>query len=105
MQRPWSGQVEPAERNDTPAFDASNPLCPGVRRSNGQQNPDYTGTFVFDNDFPALLEGTPMPPASADPLFQMGAAAGTCRVMCFHPLSNRTLPLMSTTEIRTVIDE
>lgn len=105
MQRPWSGQVEAPERNDTPAFDAANPLCPGAVRGNGTRNPPYTGTFVFDNDFPALLEGTPAPPASGDPLFQMRAAAGTCRVMCFHPLSNRTLPLMSEAEIVAVIEE
>lgn len=105
MLRPWSGQVEPAALDHIPAFDAANPLCPGAVRSNGQRNPDYASTFVFPNDFPALLEGTPAPPASGDPLFQAGQANGTCRVMCFHPLSNRTLPLMSVPEIRTVIDE
>ena len=40
-----------------PEFDPKNPLCPGVTRPNGMENPAYKSTFVFDNDFPALLEG------------------------------------------------
>ncbi|XP_063233855.1 probable galactose-1-phosphate uridylyltransferase isoform X2 [Bacillus rossius redtenbacheri] len=34
----------------------------------------------------------------------MAPAQGTCRVMCFHPKSNLTLPLMSQSEIRAVVD-
>lgn len=104
MKRPWSGQEERAQLNDLPEFDPSNPLCPGVTRSNGCKNPIYTSTFVFTNDFPALLEDVPLPPESDDPLFQTGGARGTCRVMCFHPKSNKTLPVMTPKEIRTVID-
>ena len=40
-----------------PEFDPKNPLCPGVTRPNGAENPHYKSTFVFDNDFPALLQG------------------------------------------------
>ena len=47
-----------------------NPLCPGVTRPSGQTNPQYTSTFIFDNDFPALLEDVPEPPASDNPLFR-----------------------------------
>uniref|UniRef100_A0A182JD66 Galactose-1-phosphate uridylyltransferase n=1 Tax=Anopheles atroparvus TaxID=41427 RepID=A0A182JD66_ANOAO len=104
MKRPWSGQEETPQRNDLPEFDPTNPLCPGVTRSNGVKNPIYESTFVFTNDFPALLEGVPEPPASDDPLFQVAPAQGTCRVMCFHPKSNKTLPLMTPKEIRNVID-
>lgn len=68
-------------------------------------NPNYESTFVFKNDFPALLEDTPSPPPSDDPLFQMADAKGTCRVMCFHPKTNKTLPVMTLTEIEQVIDE
>lgn len=55
--RPWKGQTEKksgpivAKQNDP-----LNSLCPGATRSNGVQNPLYTDTFVFDNDFPALFE-------------------------------------------------
>lgn len=123
MKRPWSGQQEAAQKNDLPEFDPTNPLCPGVTRPNGvvsysvqytlksllkttfQKNPNYKSTFVFTNDFPALLENVPSPPASDDPLFQSASATGTCKVMCFHPKSNTTLPLMSDQEIRDVINE
>lgn len=36
MLRPWSGQVEAPQHEQVPEFDASNPLCPGVVRANGQ---------------------------------------------------------------------
>ena len=59
VHRPWSGQVEKGgeEAFSMPEFDPKNPLCPGVTRPNGTENPDYKSTFVFDNDFPALLQG------------------------------------------------
>ena len=46
-----------------------------------QTNPQYESTFVFDNDFPALLEDVPEPPASEDPLFRAAGARGTCKVV------------------------
>ncbi|XP_049807157.1 galactose-1-phosphate uridylyltransferase [Schistocerca nitens] len=103
MKRPWSGQIERPQEEEIPEHDPNNPLCPGVTRPNGQINPHYTSTFVFTNDFPALLENVPEPPESGDPLFQMKKAEGTCRVMCFHPKSNVTIPLMTEEEISTVI--
>lgn len=69
----------------------------------------YESTFTFRNDFPALLEDAPSPEseenADESGLFRMAEARGTCRVMCFHPCSNVTLPLMSQPEVETVIDE
>ncbi len=59
---------------------------------------------MFENDFPALLENVPQPEKSEDPLFQADIAKGTCRVMCFHPASNVTLPIMSIQEIMNVIN-
>lgn len=105
MQRPWSGQEESIPTNDLPEFDPTNPLCPGVKRASGLITPNYDSTFVFTNDFPALLDGVPEPPTSDDPLFQMGPAGGNCRVMCFHPKSNKTLPTMSLLDIEVVIQE
>lgn len=110
--RPWSGQVEKPPEDSIPEWDPKNPLCPGAVRANGIQNPRYESTFVFDNDFPALLETAPPPPScdagpDSDPLdedlFRMGEAKGRCRVLCFHPKSNITLPLMSVDEIIPVI--
>ncbi|KPJ14019.1 putative galactose-1-phosphate uridylyltransferase [Papilio machaon] len=101
--RPWSGQTEQATEEPPP--DMNNPLRAGAVRSNGQRNPNYTSTYVFPNDFPALLPKVPEPPPPEHPLFQAGPAKGTCRVMCFHPDSTMTLPLMSLEEILAVIEE
>lgn len=76
-----------------------------VLGANMQVNLDYKETFVFPNDFPSLEVNTPKPEPTTDPLFQMSEARGDCRVMCFHPWSNITLPLMSVREIRAVVDE
>ncbi|XP_037948887.1 probable galactose-1-phosphate uridylyltransferase [Teleopsis dalmanni] len=105
MLRPWAGQEETPQKYDLPDFDPTNPLCPGVTRPNGIQNPNYTSTFVFTNDFPALLENVPEPQPVADPLFQVAPARGTCRVLCFHPKSNLTLPQMNVGDIKNVINE
>nr|XP_031532426.1 galactose-1-phosphate uridylyltransferase isoform X6 [Vicugna pacos] len=104
MKRPWQGQVEPLLLNTVPRHDPHNPLCPGATRANGEVNPHYDGTFLFDNDFPALQPDAPSPGPSDHPLFQAEAARGVCKVMCFHPWSDVTLPLMSVPEIRAVID-
>ncbi|XP_060062551.1 galactose-1-phosphate uridylyltransferase-like [Ylistrum balloti] len=105
MKRPWAGQVEKPEEENIPRHDPKNPLCPGNTRPNGKVNPDYDGTFLFDNDYPALLEVVPEPEKSDNPLFQSAAARGTCQVMCFHPHTDVTLPIMTQAEVRAVIDK
>ncbi|KAL9986655.1 hypothetical protein ACROYT_G000827 [Oculina patagonica] len=56
MQRPWKGQVEKIEEEAIPRWDPKNPLCPRTVRASGKENPDYESTYVFENDFPALLQ-------------------------------------------------
>lgn len=89
-------------------------LSPGATRSNGAVNPNYTSTFVFPNDFAALVPGHTgkcAPPGTCkaaedkDELFQSREAAGECHVMCFTPHSDLSLPLMSEEDIQTVIRE
>ena len=53
--RPWQGQVELIAAEQRPAYDPQCYLCPGNTRANGEHNPDYARTFVFTNDFAALL--------------------------------------------------
>ena len=57
--RPWQGQVEKPVAEERPIHDPNCFLCPGNRRANGEVNPDYENTFVFVNDFAALLPDTP----------------------------------------------
>uniref|UniRef100_UPI00358F9C87 galactose-1-phosphate uridylyltransferase-like isoform X2 n=1 Tax=Myxine glutinosa TaxID=7769 RepID=UPI00358F9C87 len=104
MGRPWRGQLEGTGEDPVPRHDPANPLCPGSRRANGQVNEDYMNTYVFDNDFPALQPDAPDPGPNDHPLFKTAVARGMCKVMCFHPWSDITLPLMEVAEIRAVID-
>ncbi|XP_033109708.1 galactose-1-phosphate uridylyltransferase-like [Anneissia japonica] len=68
MKRPWTGQVEKPSEEDIPRHNPKNPLCPGATRANGKVNPNYTSTFVFENDFPALLNEGTVDPAQASVL-------------------------------------
>jgi UDPglucose--hexose-1-phosphate uridylyltransferase len=59
MKRPWQGKVEDLPKDNRPPYDASCNLCPTNKRSDGSSNPEYKNTFVFTNDFSALLHETP----------------------------------------------
>jgi UDPglucose--hexose-1-phosphate uridylyltransferase len=104
-QRPWQGQVEDAPAADRPAYDPTCYLCPGNPRAGGAQTPPYTSTYVFDNDFAALLPDVP-PARSADPggLLVAESERGACRVVCFSPRHDLTLGGMSNPELRIVVD-
>ncbi|CAI7998465.1 Galactose-1-phosphate uridylyltransferase [Geodia barretti] len=106
LKRPWSGQVEKGGDEVVPPHDPKNPLCPRAVRANGEVNPDYDSTYVFTNDFPAMPPGAPdLGESGEHHLLRAAKAQGTCRVMCFHPRSDLTLPLMALPEIRRVVDE
>src|SRR5205085_1363555 len=68
--RPWQGQQEAPDNARPPSHDPHCYLCAGNLRVTGERNPDYTGTFVFDNDFPALLQDAPAAPVATEPLFE-----------------------------------
>jgi len=102
--RPWQGQVEKTAPDNRPAHDPDCFLCAGNTRVNGEINPDYKGTFVFTNDFAALMTDTPASPVPIDPLFQSESARGTSRVICFSPDHSKTLPELPVPAIRQVID-
>lgn len=103
-QRPWQGQQEKSAGNDRPAHDPGCYLCPDNARAGGEQNPDYTDTYVFTNDFPALLPAAAADNAGTDPLFRQENVEGTCRVVCFSPRHDLTLPEMEPEAIRKVVD-
>lgn len=102
-QRPWLGQVETSNHQPRPSYDPTCYLCPGNQRAGGQQNPAYSHTFVFDNDFSALLPDLP-PAHSPHPLLQAQTSNGECRVICFSPDHSLTLPQMSLPALRHVVD-
>jgi UDPglucose--hexose-1-phosphate uridylyltransferase len=102
--RPWLGQVERVPEELRPRYDPRCYLCPGNTRASGERNPQYESTYVFTNDFAALLPDTPTDGKPDHPLLDVEPEAGTCRVICFSPRHDLTLPEMAEGEIRTVID-
>ncbi|TQV78156.1 UDP-glucose--hexose-1-phosphate uridylyltransferase [Exilibacterium tricleocarpae] len=101
--RPWQGQSEVPDLEARPAHDPECYLCPGNKRVTGDVNPDYSGTYVFTNDFAAIKTDTP-PVQTDDPLFCLQAEQGTSRVICFSPDHSKTLPELSRAEVRQVVD-
>lgn len=83
LNRPWKGQIEKsgtAASQNSAAVD-SNPLLPGALRPGGVINPLYESTFVFTNDFPALLPNLEEKLIDqSNELFQSSHAHGTCKV-------------------------
>ncbi len=101
--RPWQGRQERPPQDERPQYDPACYLCPGNTRASGDQNPAYTSTYVFTNDYAALLPDVPPAPADS-PLLVAQSVQGTCRVLCFSPRHDLTLPLMALPVIRRVID-
>ncbi|GAB5459109.1 MAG: galactose-1-phosphate uridylyltransferase [Henriciella sp.] len=101
--RPWQGETTEPDRSQPPSHDPSCYLCPGNTRVTGDQNPDYSGTYVFDNDFPALMEDSAAPDQEQDIFLRSERARGTARVMCFSPDHSKTLPRLTNAELLDVI--
>ncbi len=127
--RPWQGQVEKAVTDARPSHDPACYLCARNTRANGEINPDYKDVYVFDNDFAAILpkansyqlsaissqqskekkdlliaESLKMIAEKAQSLFISKPEFGICRVICFSPKHNLTIPDMEVADIRKVVD-
>ena len=102
--RPWQGQVEKNQIVEKPQYDPSCYLCPGNERAGGKSNPKYTETFVFDNDFSALQPDVPEGSFEKGNLLLAKSETGVCKVICFSPRHDLTLPEMEPQAIRKVVD-
>jgi UDPglucose--hexose-1-phosphate uridylyltransferase len=106
-QRPWQGQTEEPAVPPAVAYDPACYLCPGNTRAGGHKTPEYTGTFVFENDFAALKPD--VAPAVMDlndaGLLRANTERGTCRVLCFDPRHDLTLATMDLPAIERVVEE
>lgn len=109
--RPWQGMVEPRPPAQRPAYDPGCYLCPGNARAGGAVNPAYDATFIFDNDYAALLPDTPpqrLARALGDdggpPLLVAESERGICRVVCFSPRHDLTLAGMAAADVRRMVD-
>jgi UDPglucose--hexose-1-phosphate uridylyltransferase len=108
--RPWLGQVEKVPPENLPAYDPDCYLCPGNKRAEEKANPKYISTYVFDNDFPALLTPEQTPRGESDnpkvlttDLFGIQPESGLCRVVCFSPRHDLTLPELSQAQVEAVV--
>lgn len=115
--RPWQGQEEAVAGETLPRHDPDCYLCAGNARAGGAVNPDYADTFVFTNDFAALLPEKPddgpsdtptgptggLPAAGAD-LFRAEPETGICRVVCFSPRHDLSISRMRPEQVGKVVD-
>jgi UDPglucose--hexose-1-phosphate uridylyltransferase len=102
-QRPWLGEISREETAANPEYDPECYLCPGNKRANGEVNPDYKNTFVFTNDFSALLDDISKEKVNKNNLLIAKSEKGICRVVNFSPRHDLTLADMPEDEIETII--
>ena len=103
-ERPWDGQQEPAETSNAERYRPDCYLCPNNRRASGEKNPDYSETFVFTNDFAALLQhDTTLEGYNSDDLLRAEPETGMCRVICYSPRHDLTIPQMTQDQVGSII--
>ncbi|KLJ05730.1 galactose-1-phosphate uridylyltransferase [Blastomyces silverae] len=108
--RPWQGQQESPSKTALPVYDPACYLCPGNKRAQGDQNPQYKNTFIFINDYSAVKEEQAAYQPESDhgdlsSLFlQAEPVTGRCYVLTFSASHNRTLADLSPAEIKPIID-
>ncbi|MFX4227582.1 MAG: UDP-glucose--hexose-1-phosphate uridylyltransferase [Porticoccaceae bacterium] len=103
--RPWQGKNEDADYSERPDYDPQCYLCPGNTRAMGEANPQYQSTHVFENDFAALVKDIPADAApQGSGLLRSEPVSGECRVICFSPRHDLTLPEMSVEQIVSVVN-
>lgn len=101
--RPWLGQIEKTQSAPRKEYDPECYLCPGNLRAEGRRNPQYKSTFVFDNDFPALLPNQPIAKLEDRDLFVAESESGNCKVVCFSPRHDLSIPQMDQASVTAVV--
>ena len=102
--RPWLGAEESENKDDKPKYDSSCYLCPGNKRAEGAINPNYSGVYTFENDFPALLSDDIHKEINEDDLLIVKSESGVCRVICFSPRHDLTISMMKMDNILEVVN-
>jgi UDPglucose--hexose-1-phosphate uridylyltransferase len=102
--RPWLGHVSKQGAPQGLKYDPTCYLCPGNERAQGARNPAYPQTFIFDNDYAALLPDNPPGEFDEQGLIAARTERGLCRVICYTPRHDLTIPRMTREEIRLVVD-
>ncbi|KAF8357105.1 hypothetical protein PRIPAC_92100 [Pristionchus pacificus] len=107
VSRPWTGaSTHSSYATSFQLTTTLNPLAPGGMRSSGKTTPLYESVFVFDNDFPSFTnydDVTETSESHDDELFQQHTIRGECRVICYHPSSEKSIALMDNKETLAVV--
>jgi UDPglucose--hexose-1-phosphate uridylyltransferase len=101
--RPWQGKIEKTAAQKSLPYDPGCYLCPGNERASGAKNPQYEKTFVFVNDYPALLPEGSEESMNNNSLLVAESEKGLCKVLCYSPRHDLTLPLMEQGQIANVV--
>ena len=99
--RPWQGKKGKPQEVEQLEYDPNCYLCPGNERAGVAKNPNYTGTYIFQNDFAALIEAPKENYKKG--LLEAESESGICKVICYSPNHRLTLPLMEERDIEDVI--
>jgi UDPglucose--hexose-1-phosphate uridylyltransferase len=101
--RPWGGEEVRSRQPVPPAYVEDCFLCPGNSRVDGQRNPRYRQTLVFDNDVPCVSPHAPAalpPPAS---IYRSCDARGIARVVCYTPRHDMTLAELEPSDLESLL--
>ncbi len=101
--RPWQGKTENTQNNKGIDYDPGCYLCPGNKRASGEVNPNYSDQFVFVNDYSPLIPIEKNVNENINDLLIANSEEGICKVICFSPKHNLTLPEMEIEDIENVI--
>ncbi len=101
--RPWQGKQEAPSNAGRQSYDESCYLCPGNKRSGGEVNSNYSDTYVFNNDFAALLPDTASENYNSG-LLKAESESGICKVICFSPDHSLTLAEMDEVALAKVVN-
>lgn len=104
FERPWEGESVSETAPQRAAYEPECYLCPGNVRANGERNPRYDGTFVFENDYAALVDDPASGDVDDEGLLRAQRERGRCRVVCFSPRHDLDMGSMETAQVRRVVD-
>jgi UDPglucose--hexose-1-phosphate uridylyltransferase len=101
--RPWQGEIASVANEKRPSYDPKCYLCPGNKRANGETNAQYKSTYIFTNDYSALVQNSHSEKIVDHNLLVAKSESGICRVVNFSPKHDLTLAEMEVSDIVKVV--